>query len=130
MALKERHLKFIDLYIAGMDASHAVVKSGWKCNPAAAAVQATRLLKNTEIKTEIERRQKVLTEKTDIKKEVILNGLKNIFDNGEQQTKDRINAAAQINKMLGFYASEKVDVQHSGQISCVVELPNNNRMKK
>lgn len=128
--LNSRQIKFIELYITGMDAGVAAKKSGYKGSANACRVQGSRLLKNKDIKAEIERRQKKISDNLEIKKEDILEGLREIFKSEEHRASDRINAGAQINKMLGFYTSEKIEHQHSGQISCVVELPNNNRMNK
>lgn len=127
--LNSKQVKFIDAYVSGADAAHAVLAAGYQCNQKASTVQAVKLLRMPHIKSEIERRQKLLSDKVDVKREEILIGLKTIFESAEHN-KDRIAAAAQINKMQGFYATEKLKVEHTGQVSVVVELPNNNRKSK
>jgi len=127
--LNPQQIKFIDAYLEGASATTAVIVAGYKCSGAAARVQGNRLLNMAHVKKEIERKQKKSEIKINISRELILTGLLDIFANADKSN-DRVQAAAQINKMQGYYASEKIEHEHSGQISVVVELPNNNRRTK
>lgn len=122
----QRELKFIELYPLCKTPAEAARKAGYTEKNSANA--AYKLLNRPEIMAEIERRQAKISEKLDLKKERILKGLLDIFD-GEFPHKagDRINAAAQINKMQGFYAKEEIEHKHSGAVQVVLYVPDNGR---
>jgi phage terminase small subunit len=122
----QREIKFIQLYHTAKTPAEAARKAGYTEKNSANA--AYKLLKRAQIVAEIERRQAKTNEQMELSRERILTGLLAIFE-GDGKDCDKINSAAQINKMQGFYAKEKVEMEHSGQISCVLLIPDNGRDK-
>lgn len=134
-----KELKFVQLYATSKTPAEAARNAGYTEKNSANA--AYKLMQRPEIVKEIERQQAASNEKAELKRERILDGLLDIFD-GEKEiimdghkikvkekAGDRVAAAAQLNKMQGFYAKEEVEHKHSGQISCVLFIPDNGRDK-
>lgn len=149
--LSTRESLFIQYYIESEMSDDSAADAARKAGYAEKGiyVAAHRLLKKPAIRAAIEKSRKKVSDKLEVNRERILKGLLDIFDGEEKivvdgvplafegelltqksKASDRINAAAQINKMQGFYASEKVEHEHSGQISCVLLLPSNDREVK
>lgn len=136
-AFTGRELKFIEYLPTSSSRAEAAVKAGYsKKNP---EVTAYKLMKRKEISDEVHRRQEKINEKLELKRERIIIGLLDMFD-GEKEividgkvykikekAADRISAAAQLNKMQGFYAKEEVEHKHTGEVRVVLYVPDNGR---
>ncbi len=126
--LTERYNRFVEEYLSNdNDATKAAITAGFSKNSAKQA--ATRLLNHPGIQKVLEKRRKDLAIKTDITREYVLNGLKQIFDFTDND-KTKIAAAVEINRMCGFNEPEKHLHEHAGTISTVLYLPDNKRDKK
>jgi phage terminase small subunit len=116
---------FIEYYLSGnWTKGECARKAG--CTDKGASRAASRWLSDPDVKKIIAERQKKVAEKNDCKRSRILKGLLDIFDY-DKNSKNKISAATEINKMQGYYqpAESKVDVKHTGSV--VLEIPYNNR---
>ena len=138
MALKDRHQKFVNEYIANgynatsaylsaysdketKDANGQIVKSSVTVN--SARVMGSLLLKNADIQSEITRQKAQLSAKYDIKLEYIVNELLELIKSckengldGQGTITDRNNwnkAITQLATLMGFNVRK---VEHSGEI--------------
>ena len=126
MALNEKHKRFADEYlINGMNARHAYL-SVYKSvkSEASADVNASKLLSNTKVKDYIAQKQTVTSKKFDITRDYITQEYLSLIESakiegidGQGTIKDRTNwakALAQLSKLLGLDASDKLEVEHRG----------------
>jgi phage terminase small subunit len=81
----------------------------------AAAVNASRLLRNTKIIAYIDELKERVGELAGLSKLGVLNKLKNIIEEEEEATRDRIKALEVVNKMLSFNDPEKKDINVGGE---------------
>jgi hypothetical protein len=123
--LSVKQQAFVDAYLRDptTNADKAALATGVK--KSAARATGYRYLKMPAVKEAIDKARKEKEVELNIHRDDILRGLLDIF-NFCPISKDRINAADKICKMQGFYASERIE--HSGSISCVVEIPYNHRL--
>lgn len=127
--LTDKQDVFVKQYLSnGFDGIKAAIKAGYSEHTAKA--QSSQLLAREPIKKVIDLERKRLANKLDVTREYVLKGLCEIFDNKAENSKTRISAAAEINKMCGFNEPEKHLHEHSGQISTVLLLPDNKRGTK
>jgi phage terminase small subunit len=122
--LDEREFQFVEHIVAGVHQAEAARLAGY--SPKSATVQASNMLARQVIIDAINARRKEMQERIDVSREQVLKELIDIMRSSDKDAA-RVQAAAQINKMQGYYATEKVEHAHVGVISCVVELPNNYR---
>jgi phage terminase small subunit len=103
MSLTPRQSLFVNEYLVNMNATNAAVRAGYSRKTAKS--QASRLLTIVNVKTEISRKQKESEQKLDIDRETVLEGLASAIDiaRKEKDGLTMIRAAAEINKMMGYY---------------------------
>ena len=124
MKINPRHKAFCDEYLKnGMNATQAymsVYKSVTK--ELTARTNGSKLLTNTNIKEYIAKRQEKVSLKSQMTMEYVLDKLKFVVDNSieegtptkEGKITDRqsiVAALKEVNKMLGYNAAEKHDVE-------------------
>ncbi|MBC1231503.1 terminase small subunit [Listeria booriae] len=71
MSLTDKQSKFVDEYLVDLNATQAAIRAGY--SERTAGSQGQRLLKNVEIQNAIAERQKILSEKTSITAQKVLN---------------------------------------------------------
>jgi hypothetical protein len=126
MITNKRHKAFADEYLSnGMNGTQAYlsVYKGVK-KEETARVNSSKLLTNTNIKAYIEEKQKELAKSKQIDQEFIINEYLQLLDSckvegndGKGTIKDRTNwakALAQLTKMLGLDAVQKIEIDHKG----------------
>lgn len=121
--LTEQLNKFVEFYLESNDATASVIKAGYA--PGAARQRGTELLNRPAVKKVLDMRRSQLARKTDITREYVLDGLKDIFECADKD-RDKISAACEINKMCGFNAPVKseTDIKSGGkELSAVVYFP-------
>jgi len=103
MPLNARQSKFVNEYLVDMNATNAAVRAGY--SPKTAKSQASRLLTNVYLKTEIQMRQNDDEKRLKIDREMVLAKLGEAIElareNGDPMS--MILAAASIGKMQGYY---------------------------
>ena len=103
MPLNARQSRFVNEYLVDMNATNAAVQAGY--SPKTAKSQASRLLTFVNIKTEIQMRQNDDEKRLKMDREMVLTKLDDAIElarvNGDPRT--MIQAAAEINKMMGYY---------------------------
>jgi len=103
MPLNPRQSRFVNEYLVDMNGTKAAVRAGY--SPKTAKSQTSRLLTNVNLRAEISRKQKESELKLNIDRETVLEGLASAIDiaRKEKDGLTMIRAAAEINKMMGYY---------------------------
>lgn len=121
IALERDYDRFISAYIdTDNSVSKAAKKIGITCNT------ATSWLKSEYVQNKINEFKRVLVKNLVITKNDVLSELWKISTNYNVEEKYRIEAMKEINKMLDFLASTKIDVNSTERkLSAVFVLPAN-----
>lgn len=116
MKLSDKHKLFCDEYLAnGMNATQAY-KSVYKVTDKVAGASGVRLLENVKIKEYLQQEGEKTAERLNITKEELLRDLQDIKNNNKGVRDGiAIKAIEVINKMSGFDAPIKQDIQISEQ---------------
>jgi phage terminase small subunit len=125
IGLNKKQLAFIDEWFAnGYNAKASYLKCYPNVTEQSAEVLGSKQLSNIKIKEEIERRQQELRKGNLFTRETILNEYYALLQScktegidGQGTIKDRTNwnkALAQLSKMLGYDAPDKVEIEHRG----------------
>jgi phage terminase small subunit len=116
MSLSPKHKAFCDEYLAnGMNATQAY-KSVYKVTDKVAGASGPRLLENVRIKEYLKQEGEKTAERLNITKEELLRDLQDIKNNNKGVRDGiAIKAIEVINKMSGFDAPIKQDIQISEQ---------------
>ena len=103
MALTARQSRFINEYLVDMNATNAAVRAGYSVRTAKS--QASRLLTNVNLQTEINSKNQEVEKKLEIDREGVLNALVSAIDIAKEQGDPiaMISACAELNKMMGYY---------------------------
>ena len=103
MPLNACQILFVNEYLVDMNATNAAVRAGY--SPKTAKSQASRLLTNVDLKLEIRKRQGETEVRLKIDREAVLLMLDDAIElarmNGDPRA--MIQAAAEINRMMGYY---------------------------
>lgn len=109
MALTDKQQLFIKEYLVDMNASAAMRRAGYTSkNP---DVDASKLLVNPSIKSEIDKAIKARADKTGITAEYVLQGIKAIADKQEAKETDRLKAYELLGKHLKLF-TDKVESEN------------------
>ena len=116
MSLSPKHKAFCDEYLAnGMNATQAY-KSVYKVTDKVAGASAPRLLENVRVKEYLQEERQKIAKQLNITKEEILLDLKEIVDRNKGfRDATAMKAIEIINKMSGFDAPIKQDIQITEQ---------------
>lgn len=116
MSLSAKHKAFCDEYLAnGMNATQAY-KSVYKVTDKVAGASAPRLLENARVKEYLQEERQKIAKQLNITKEEILLDLKEIVDRNKGiRDATAMKAIEIINKMSGFDAPIKQDIQITEQ---------------
>ena len=98
--------KFINFYCESGNATESAIKAGY--SPDSAHVQGSRLLSNAKIKQAIEDKEKEFELASLITKEYVLSQFKNIADDKEEQTQNKIRALENLGKHLGMFTDKQI----------------------
>lgn len=112
--LTPRQQLFVEEYIECWNATKSAIKAGY--SEKSAYSQGYRLLKNAQIKAEISKRQSEILERFQLNKQDILSELQMLKATAisKGQTRVALEIAKEINKILGIYEPDKVDVTSDG----------------
>lgn len=126
MSLSAKHKAFCDEYLAnGMNATQAY-KSVYKVTDKVAGASAPRLLENARIKEYLQEERQKIAKQLNITKEEILLDLKEIVDRNKGiRDATAMKAIEIINKMSGFDAPIKQDIQITEQPLFLDDEPKN-----
>ena len=107
MAADPRIARFVEEYTLDWNGTQAALRAGY--SPNGVRVQASRMLARPNIQQAIRKKQAQLTERLKITKETIIRGLLETIEMAREQGDAQaiIGAAAEINRMLGFYPTYK-----------------------
>lgn len=110
----KKHIAFIDEYfINGFNGLQAYKKAYPNVSDDTAKVNASKLLTNTNIAIEVERRQAEHRAKYEISRDEIVDVVKTIMiDNLKVAPPYALKAAEILNKMAGLNATEKQEITH------------------
>jgi phage terminase small subunit len=108
--LTTKQAKWVDEYLACGNASASAVKAGY--SPNGASVAGARMLRNASVRKALEARQSADATRLSITREVVLDRLFEAFELAKvkREPMAMVRAAAEVGKMLGFYAPTKLDV--------------------
>ena len=114
MCASVRQVRFVDEYLIDLNGTQAAIRAGY--SPNGAKVTASRLLTKSNLRALLKRRQAETAARLQVTREDVVRGLLETIEMAKEQgdAQAMIRAAAEINKMLGFYASEKAEVAFSG----------------
>lgn len=125
--LSSKQLIFIEEYTKGNSGTQAAIAAGYA--EVSAHVQSNRLLNMPQVQREIQKRYDELADKMMIKKIDIVKDLmeynRKAMD-GLIPESSGLRALDLLNKMMGFYEAEKIQVE-SKQISINYVVPENNK---
>lgn len=109
--LTDKQALFVKEFIIDMNATAAYLRAGYKCNEAAARVNASKLLTNTNIQQAIQEAQKERFERVEWSADEILRDLKEIATDRNQAAKDRLKAYELGGKYYAMFVDkQKVDM--------------------
>jgi phage terminase small subunit len=110
-----RHQAFANEYLSnGLNAMGAY-KTVYKCSDRVAQSNGIKLLENTRIKEFIEEKRQKTAEKLDISREEVLKRFIRIATTNEgSDDRTAISALQEINKMQGYLAPAKSDINLKG----------------
>lgn len=96
--------RFVSEYLVDMNATRAAIRAGY--SPRTAKSQASRLLSYVDLQKEIARKQAQTTLRLEISRDDVVIGLLGAIELAREQgdPNTMIRGAAELNKMLGFYA--------------------------
>ncbi|WP_144704961.1 terminase small subunit [Fictibacillus phosphorivorans] len=114
---------FIEEYLIDYNATQAAIRAGYSKKTAYAIGQEN--LKKPEIIKAINAEAEYRIEKAAITVDFILQGIKNIADNNEEQTKDRLKAYELLGKYLKLF-TDKTEVSgvNGGSLKVLFVDPN------
>lgn len=121
--LTDKEVVFIEHILSGAKVYEAAIAAGY--SPKTARVKGSQILNSDAVQAELKRLRLQSQAKVQVRRERVLERMNDILESTAEKAADIIMAAREINKMQGFYAVEKVE--HSGQVSVVVEIPSNGR---
>lgn len=132
MSLNKKQLAFVDEYFrCGFNGTQAYLAVYRGATEKTAVTNASRLLTNANVKSEIDKRHQELTAKSKIDREYLLKEYLELLESCKKEgvdgvgtIKDRTNwarALAQVSKLLGLDAPEKIE--HSGTINLRAVVP-------
>lgn len=126
MSLSAKHKAFCDEYLAnGMNATQAY-KSVYKTNDKVSEASASRLLLNVKVKEYLQEERQKIAKQLNITKEELLLDLKEIVDRNKGiRDATAMKAIEIINKMSGFDAPIKQDIQITEQPLFLDDQPEN-----
>ena len=75
----KRHERFCQEYVKDANGTNAYLKAGYKCNDDAAAVNASKLLRNTKVKNRVAELMIEAKQRNDIETDEIIDGYKKII---------------------------------------------------
>lgn len=98
--------KFINFYCESGNATESAIKAGY--SPDSAHVQGSRLLSNVKIRKAIEDKEKEFELASLITKEYVLSQLKEIADNKEEATQNKIRALENLGRYLSMFTDKQI----------------------
>lgn len=103
--LSERHQRFADEYLKDGNAGRAYQRAGYKANPAAADVGASRLLRNPKIATYLASQQKELRRQAGVTHQQVIAGLLREAElHGKESSHSaRVSAWGTLARVLGMF---------------------------
>lgn len=119
--MNDRQKKFADLIIMGRPASRAYREAGYSATGNGAEVNGHKLLKNPEIKAYIEAAKERAAEAAEIEREDIVRFYANVI-RGRDETRDKLTAARDLAKMMGWNEPEKINVQSDTLRDLLIEI--------
>ncbi len=105
-SLTMQQRKFVNFYCESGNATESAIKAGY--TPESAHVQGSRLLKNDKVKKAIEDKEKEFELASLITKEYVLAKFKNIADDKEEQTQNKLRALENLGKHLGMFTDKQI----------------------
>lgn len=102
--LSTKQQRFVSEYLVDLNATRAAVRAGY--SPRTAKSQASRLLSYVDLQREIARKQAQTALRLEISRDDVIIGLLGAIELAREQgdPTNMIRAAAELNKMLGYYA--------------------------
>ena len=119
--MNDRQKKFADLIIMGKPASRAYKEAGYSATGNGAEVNGHKLLKNPEIKAYIETAKERAAEAAEIEREDIVKFYADVIRGGDE-TRDKLTAARDLAKMMGWNEPEKINVQSDTLRDLLIEI--------
>lgn len=109
--LTDKQKRFCELYVIELNGTKAYMEAypGAKAD-STARTNASKLLTNTNIQDYVKELQSDLSNLCGVTALSQILFFKNLMTSGETTTREKIDGAKEINKMLGFYATEKSEV--------------------
>jgi phage terminase small subunit len=104
LTMKQR--KFVNAYCESGNATNAAIKAGYSENTAES--QGSRLLKNVKIRKAIEAKEREFEMASLITKEYVLSALKDIADNKDEQTQNKIRALENLGRYLSMFTDKQI----------------------
>ena len=104
--LTAKQQRFIDEYPKDFNATQAAIRAGYSAK--SAGVMACRLLKNTQVSQEIEKRMGEIEQKNDVEVGEIILGLRNIAFGPKATNADRLRALDLLGKHKAIWTERHV----------------------
>lgn len=97
--LKRRHRRFVDEYLLGRTGKDAMLAIGFKGTRP--EIAASKFLARPEVRAAVEERRAVLCEAVGLRQEVILSGILDIAENGENHNV-KLSAWRELAEIIGL----------------------------
>lgn len=112
--LTAKQIRFVDEYMIDSNAKQAAIRAGY--SPRSAEFQGSKLLADSKVSQEINKRKQELAEKNAITVQTLVDDLIYIKDkNKDNFAPAAISAIKEIGKLLNLYPAEKHDHTTNGK---------------
>lgn len=124
-AFTAKQARFIDEFLVDSNGAAAAIRAGYA--PGSAKVAASRMLtKDNPVRSAIQARQDVDSARLGVTRDRVISRLLEAFDMAKEKREPMamVRAAAEVGKMLGFYAPERktVEIQSTEQSVSFAEM--------
>lgn len=117
MQLTDKQKLFVKEYLIDLNATQAAIRAGYSEDTA--AEQASRLLTKVKIKEEVQKGMDKRASKTEITAEYVLNGIKTLIENSEQEN-SKLKGYELLGKHLKLFV-DKVETNIDGKLEIVMD---------
>ena len=111
MALTAKQEAFIQEYLIDLNATQAAIRAGYSEKTAEA--QASRLLRNVNVREMVDKRRKEIGTRTLITAEEVILGIRKIAEKRDARDSDKLKAFELLGKHLAMFTDK---LQHSGEV--------------
>lgn len=110
--LQPRQARFVEEYLVDLNETAAAIRAGY--SPRSARVMGSRLLSQNKVQEAVEAKARAASSRLHVTREGCLQALVEAFElaRAKQDCRAMVGAIGELNKMCGFHAPKRVEVEH------------------